>query len=208
LTGAFSGTEGQPGRTVAADVGVFYTKQLQSARSSTLSLGAQISNIGGKISYTDNDNRDFLPTNLRLGGAFTTQLDPFNSITFILDFNKLMVPTIDSGQTVLSGMFKSFTDAPGGGKEEFKEIMTSIGVEYWYQDIFAARLGYFNEAKEKGDRKYLTFGVGFKKNNFGFDGAYIGPTNQREHPLAETWRITLLLQIPNDRKEESESVTD
>jgi hypothetical protein len=208
LTGAFSGSDAQTGRTVAADVGLFYTKQLQSARNSTLSLGAQISNIGGKISYTDNDNRDFLPTNLRLGGTFTSQLDPFNTITFILDFNKLMVPTIDEGQTVLSGMFGSFSDAPGGGKEEIKEIMTSIGVEYWYQDIFAARLGYFNEAKEKGDRKYLTFGVGFKKNNFGFDGAYIVPTNQREHPLAETWRITLLLQIPNDRKEESESVTD
>lgn len=208
LTGAFSGSDAQTGRTVAADVGLFYTKELQSAKGSTLSLGAQISNIGGKISYTDNDNRDFLPTNLRLGGAFKTQLDPFNSITFILDFNKLMVPSIDSGQTVLSGMFKSFGDAPGGGKEEINEIMTSLGVEYWYQDIFAARIGYFNEAKEKGDRKYLTFGVGFKKNNFGFDGAYIVPTNQREHPLAETWRITLLLQIPNDRREESESVTD
>lgn len=208
LTGAFSGSDAQAGNTVAADIGIFYTKPLQSAKGSTLSLGAQISNIGAKISYTDNDNRDFLPTNLRVGGAFTTQLDQFNSITFALDFNKLMVPTIDDGQSVLSGMFGSFSDAPGGGKEELNEIMTSLGVEYWYQEIFSARLGYFNEAKEKGNRKYLTFGVGFKKNNFGFDGAYIVPTNQREHPLAETWRITLLMQIPNELRDESESVTD
>lgn len=208
LTGAFSGSDAQAGNTVAADIGVFYTKELQSAKGSTLSLGAQISNIGAKISYTDNDNRDFLPTNLRVGGAFRTQLDQFNSITFALDFNKLMVPSIDDGQPVLGGMFGSFSDAPGGGKEELNEIMTSLGIEYWYQEIFAARLGYFNEAKEKGNRKYLTFGVGFKKNNFGFDGAYIVPTNQREHPLAETWRITLLMQIPNDLRDESESVTD
>jgi hypothetical protein len=208
LTGAFSGSDAQAGNTVAADIGVFYTKALQSAKGSTLSLGAQISNIGAKISYTDNDNRDFLPTNLRLGGAFTTQLDQFNSITFALDFNKLLVPTIDEGQTIISGMFGSFSDAPGGGKEELHEVMTSLGIEYWYQDIFAARVGYFNEAKDKGNRKYLTFGVGFKKNNFGFDGAYIVPTNQREHPLAETWRLTLLFQIPNDVKTETESVTD
>ena len=90
LTGAFSGSDAQTGRTVAADVGIFYTRELKSTRGSTLSLGAQISNIGGKISYTDNDNRDFLPTNLRVGGAFKTQLDPFNTITFLLDFNKLM----------------------------------------------------------------------------------------------------------------------
>lgn len=211
LTGAFSGSDAQAANTVAADIGVFYTTELRSARTSTLSLGAQISNIGAKISYTDNANRDFLPTNLRLGGAYTTELSPNNTLTFLLDFNKLMVPSPDTSRaerSVLSGMFGSFGDAPGGGSEELKEFMTSLGVEYWYNQTFAARLGYFNEAREKGNRKYLTFGVGFRKDNFGFDGAYIVPTNQREHPLAETWRITILLQIPTKDERTQDSVTD
>ncbi len=208
LTGAFSGSDAQAANTVAADIGLFYTKELQSARNSVLSLGAQISNIGAKISYTDNDNRDFLPTNLKLGGALTTELSPNNTLTFLLDFNKLMVPSVDNDKSVLSGMFGSFSDAPGGGSEELKEIMTSAGIEYWYNQTFAARLGYFHEAREKGNRKYLTFGVGFRKDNFGFDGAYIVPTNQREHPLAETWRITVLLQIPTLDERTQDSVTD
>jgi hypothetical protein len=210
LTGAFSsgGVDAQPGKSVAVDLGVFYTKQLQSAKSSNLSLGASISNIGAKISYSDSNNEDFLPTNLRLGGAFTTELDPYNSITFLLDFNKLMVPTVDEGQSVLDGMFSSFTDAPGGFSEEIHEIMTSMGVEYWYHEVFAARLGYFLEAYEKGNRKYLTLGAGFRKNNFGFDMAYLVPTNKREHPLAETLRFTLLFQINNDQTELDNSVTE
>jgi hypothetical protein len=203
LTGAFSGADAQAGNSVAMDIGMFYTKQLQSANNSTLSLGAQISNIGAKISYTDNNNKDFLPTNLRLGGAFTTQLDPYNTMTFILDFNKLMVPTSGSSdKSLLSGMFGSFTDAPDGGAEELREIMTSAGIEYWYKEIFAFRMGYFLEAKDKGNRKYLTLGTGFRKTNFAIDVAYIVPTNQREHPLAETLRFTIMLQIPNDLVQE------
>ena len=211
LTGAFSGADAQAGNSVAADVGIFYTKQLQSTRNSNLSLGAQISNIGAKISYTDNNNRDFLPTNLRLGGAYTTELDPFNNITFLLDFNKLMVPSPGSNRedvSLLSGMFGSFSDAPGGAKEELQEFMTSAGIEYWYRGVFAGRVGYFNEHAEKGNRKYLTMGVGFRKNNFGIDVAYVVPTNQREHPLAETLRFTLLMHKFSRQQEEEESVTD
>jgi hypothetical protein len=210
ITGAFSGSDAQAGNSVAADVGVFYTKELKNASNSTLSLGAQISNIGAKLSYTNNNNKDFLPTNLRIGSAYTTHLDAFNTITFILDFNKLMVPSVDSSgqqKSLLSGMFGSFTDAPGGAKEELHEIMTSAGVEYWYNQTFSGRLGYFLEAKDKGNRKYLTLGVGFRKNNFGLDMAYIVPTNQREHPLAETLRFSILLQIPTVEERE-DSVTD
>lgn len=206
LTGAFMG-DAKAGSSVAADVGIYYTRPLQSAKNSTLSLGAQISNIGAKISYTDNENKDFLPTNLRLGGAFNTQLDQYNSLTFLLDFNKLMVPSVPGDQTLLSGMFGSFSDATGGGKEELREVMISGGVEYWYHEIFSARLGYFSEARDKGNRKYLTAGLGFRRDNFGIDVAYIVPTNQREHPLAETLRFTILLQIPNGGLVE-ESVTD
>jgi hypothetical protein len=209
LTGAFSGSDAQAGNTAAMDIGAYYTQPLKkSARNSTISFGGQISNIGPKLSYTDNAHKDFLPVNLRLGSAFTTQLDAFNTITFLLDFNKLMVPTLDKSQTVLSGMFGSFTDAPGGAKEEIHEIMTSLGAEYWYNETFAARLGYFLEAKDKGNRKYMTAGLGFRRNNFGIDVAYIVPTNQREHPLAETLRFTIMLQIPEGDNTKEESVTD
>lgn len=211
LTGAFTGSDAQAGNSVAADVGVYYTKPLQGTRNATLSLGAQISNIGAKISYTDNNQKDFLPTNLRVGGAYTMELDPFNNITFILDFNKLMVPSPGAGRdtvSLLSGMFGSFSDAPGGVKEEFQEFMTSVGIEYWYRNIFAGRIGYFNENEDKGNRKYLTMGVGFRKNNFGIDVAYVVPTNQREHPLAETLRFTLLMHIMSRTIDDEESVTD
>jgi hypothetical protein len=208
LTGAFTGNDAQAGNSAAVDIGVFYTKEIQnSTKNSTLSLGAQISNIGAKLSYTDNANKDFLPTNLRIGTAYTMELDPFNTITFALDFNKLMVPTVDEGQSLLSGMFGSFTDAPDGASEELHEVMTSLGIEYWYNKTFAARLGYFLEAEDKGNRKYMTAGIGFRKDNFGIDVAYIVPTNQREHPLAETLRFTIFLQIPLDEQLE-DSVTD
>jgi hypothetical protein len=212
LTGAFTGSDAQAGNSVAADIGIFYTKAIErSAKNSNLSLGAQISNIGAKLSYTDNANEDFLPTNLRIGSAYKMDLDLHNTITFLLDFNKLMVPTVDEGQSLLSGMFGSFTDAPDGGKEEINEVMTSAGIEYWYkqgdEETFAARMGYFLESKEKGNRKYLTAGLGFRRNNFGIDAAYIVPTNQREHPLAETLRFTIMLQIPESEPVE-ESVTD
>jgi hypothetical protein len=210
LTGAFTGADAQAGNTAAMDIGVFYTKPIQkSARNSTLSLGAQISNIGAKMSYTDNANKDFLPTNLRFGGAYTTQLDAYNTITFLLDFNKLMVPTVDEGQTLLNGMFTSFADAPDGPSEEIREIMSSLGIEYWYHETFAARLGYFLEARDKGNRKYMTAGLGFRSSgNFGIDVAYIVPTNQREHPLAETLRFSVLFQIPYEDSVKEESVTD
>jgi hypothetical protein len=210
LTGAFNsgGVDARPGKSVAADIGIFYTKQLPGALSSNLSLGASISNIGAKITYSDNNNKDFLPTNLRLGGAYTTSLDSYNTLTFLLDFNKLLVPTIDKDQSLLRGMFSSFTDAPGGFSEEVHEIATSMGVEYWYNKVFAARLGYFLEAYDKGNRKYLTMGAGFRRNTFGFDIAYLVPTNKREHPLAETLRFTILFQLPEKAADQDKSVTD
>jgi len=211
LTGAFTSQSGavdaKPGQSVAADIGVYYNKPLKGTRSNNLALAAVISNIGAKISYTDPENADFLPTNLKLGGVFTTEVDMFNSFSFILDFNKLLVPTIDDGQTVLGGMFSSFTDAPGGFEEEMKEIIVNMGVEYWYNKTFAGRVGYFLEAREKGNRKYLTLGVGFRKDQFGIDVAYLVPTNGRENPLAETIRFSLLLQVAGAQRDQK-SVTD
>jgi hypothetical protein len=225
LTGTFSNSassvDARPGNSAAADIGVYYTKPIMKGlKNGTLSLAASISNIGAKLSYSDNDNKDFLPTNLRFGSAYTMELDPFNTITFVLDFNKLMVPSPpvrdangniikgkDQNRSLLSGMFGSFADAPDGFSEELKEFVVNSGIEYWYNKTFAARMGYFLEAKEKGNRKYMTLGVGFRKDKFGIDVAYLVPTNKREHPLAETIRFSLIFQVAQILSKE-ETVTD
>lgn len=211
LTGSgIAGTaDSKPGNSLAVDMGVYYTKQLMS-NSSILSLGANVSNLGNKISYSDAQSKDFIPANLRIGGSFKTDLDPFNSLTFAMDFNKLMVPSNypgSKGQPFLSGTFSSFTDAPGGFKEEMREVTVSTGLEYWYNQVFAGRVGYFLEAFDKGNRKYLTAGVGFRFNAFGFDMAYAVPTNKREFATAEQIRVTLMLLLAK-RASEDESVTD
>jgi hypothetical protein len=214
LTGSFSnnGTDAQPGNSVAADIGVFYSMPMKGAKTNSLALAAVISNIGAKLTYSDNANKDFLPTNLRIGAAYSTELDPFNSFTFILDMNKLMVPSPNRDRTIpdkslLGGMFGSFSDAPDGFSEEIKEINLNAGVEYWYDQKFAGRVGYFSESKEKGNRKYMTLGVGFRSPKiFGIDVAYLVPTNKREHPLAETIRFSILFQVKQVEKEET--ITD
>lgn len=210
LTGALTtgNIDARPGNSVAVDLGIYYTKPFVS-RNSTLSLGGAITNLGAKISYSDANNRDFIPTNLRLGSAYTMELGPKNNLTFALDFNKLLVPSPprDNSTALLSGIFGSFTDAPGGFQEEISEIMTSMGAEYWYDNKFAGRLGYFYEAADKGNRQYLTAGVGFRYQKFGIDIAYLVPTNQRENALAETIRFTLMMNFESKARED-DSVTD
>lgn len=213
LTGALStgNVDARPGSSAAVDLGVFYTKPMVT-KNSNLSLGAAITNLGAKISYTDASRRDFIPVNLRMGGAFKTELDAYNSLTFALDFNKLMVPSRqppvgEPAPTLLSGIFSSFSDAPGGAKEEFHEVIVSSGLEYWYNDTFSGRLGYFLEAKDKGNRKYLTAGIGMRVNKFGLDVAYLVPTNKRENALAETIRFTVMY-VFKDKEKVDDSVTD
>ncbi|MFT2010320.1 type IX secretion system outer membrane channel protein PorV [Pontibacter sp. 13R65] len=194
VSGQSATFESKPGNTAAVDVGVYYNKELN--QQITLALAGNISNIGGKISYTNADQKDFLPTNLKLGTALTYNLDPYNTLTFVLDANKLLVPSpgADSTQTVISGIFSSFGDAEGGMSEELKEVILSGGVEYWYNSLFAARLGYFYENPQKGDRKYLSFGVGLRYQKFGVDVAYLVP-NERANPLAQTLRFTIGLNL-------------
>ncbi len=210
LTGSFTtgGEDARSVHSVAADVAVYYTKDLNGTNSN-LALGAAITNIGPKISYSNEENKDFIPTNLRLASAFKTSLDPYNTLTFGLDLNKLLVPSpqfdgSDQDKSLIGGMFGSFADAEGGFKEEMQEITLSVGAEYWYRDTFSGRLGYFYEADAKGGRQYLTLGLGFRYQVFGIDFAYLVPKKQ-EHPLAETLRFTLLFNF--DQKAE-ESVTD
>ena len=208
LTGSFSSgsTEARPGNSVASDIAVYYTKDLLlSGKNTKLAFGANISNIGRKLTYTDEDNRDFIPTNLRLGSAITTNLDPFNTITFAIDLSKLMVPTptaTSNEKSLLSGVFGSFGDAPDGFSEELKEIIIAVGAEYWYNDTFAARAGYFSESEDKGNRKYLTLGLGFRYQVFGIDFAYLVPSEQ-DHPLKETLRFTLHFNMAQEVGEES-----
>ena len=210
LTGYLSTNsfDASPGNSLAVDLGFYYTKPV-TWKNSTLSLGATITNLGGKISYSDSQNTDFLPTNLRLGGAFKMELSPLNTFTFLLDFNKLMVPSPAPGsktKPMLSGVLGSFSDAQGGFSEEMREITTSLGVEYWYNNTFAGRLGYFYESTDKGNRKYLTIGVGIKYQKFGLDIAYLVPTNNRENALAETIRFTLTMLL--DKKSKTEEVSN
>jgi len=197
------------GSSVAVDLGFYFNKGIVlSGKNTDISFGMHISNIGQKVSYSDEDNADFIPTNLRLGTAFKTSLDPYNSITFALDFNKLLVPTPplrdevtneiiagrDDNRNLLSGIFGSFGDAPGGGKEELNEISIAAGAEYWYREIFAARAGYFFENDTKGGRKYITIGVGFRYQKFGVDFSYLIPPEQN-NPLSETIRFSLLFNF-------------
>jgi hypothetical protein len=215
LTGSSSNSnDARPAKSVAVDVGVFYNKPLVS-QNSNLSLGASISNIGAKMSYSDGSVKDFIPGMLRLGGAYQMEVSPMNSFTFIMDFSKLLVPSPQTDlsnrdKSLLSGVFGSFGDAQGGFGEEIREIMLSSGVEYWYNQTFAGRIGYFNEAFDKGNRKYLTTGVGFKKNQFGLDVAYMVPVNKRENALAETLRLSLhftpkLKPLASETQEETQT---
>ncbi|MGZ5242927.1 MAG: type IX secretion system outer membrane channel protein PorV, partial [Bacteroidia bacterium] len=188
-----SGTSTKAGYTFAGDVSGYYTKPIKiSGKESVLSFGGNISNMGGKITYTNAADRDFIPINMRLGGALNLKINDYNEIAFALDFNKLLVPTnpvyaLDSAgkvmrdrdgkpiiakgkdpdKPVISGMVQSFYDAPGGFKEEMQEINPSIGIEYWYAKQFAGRVGYFYENKNKGNRQYLTLGVGVRYNILG-----------------------------------------
>ncbi|SFC60461.1 hypothetical protein SAMN05421780_10774 [Flexibacter flexilis DSM 6793] len=210
--GNYNGSSIRPANTVAVDLSAFYTKEINlNGRPAQMNLAGSITNFGPKVSYSDNNRRDFIPTTLRLGGSLTSTLDAYNTITFSLDLSKLMVPSPDSSKNLndksfISGAMGSFTDAPGGGKEELQEVMIGAGVEYWYDKLFALRGGYFHEAKEKGNRKYFTAGLGLRYQRFGVDFAYLVPVAQNS-PLAETLRFSLLFDFEKAQKV-VESVTD
>lgn len=199
-----------PGNAFAADVNFSYLSKLKvGGLRSVASAGINFSNIGTKISY-DDLQKEFLPASVRLGGSYLVNVDEFNSISLALDFNKLMVPTPDTSKTnsnqnyysdmsVPKSIFSSFGDAPGGMKEELQEISISIGAEYWYNKVFAARVGYFHENEYKGNRKFFTAGAGLKFNMFQIDASYIIPVEQN-NPLANTIRFTLAFDLSQYNK--------
>lgn len=210
-SGQFSaGQETRPGTAAAMDVSAFYKKPtVVFGKDAIVSGGINISNIGSKISYVDGGDKSFLPTNLRLGGASTFLVDDYSQFTVSLDFNKLLVPTEpiygtsgeilsgrDPNRSVPAGIFGSFSDAPGGFSEELKEISLAGGLEYWYNQQFALRAGYFYENPQKGDRRYMTLGAGLKYNVFNIDFGYL-LANPQKSPLANTLRFTLLFNFDN-----------
>ncbi|MBC7654097.1 MAG: type IX secretion system outer membrane channel protein PorV [Oligoflexus sp.] len=207
----FENQQTKPGTALAADVSAFYTKDNQLfGKNATISAGLDISNIGTKMSYTDGGPKYFLPTNMRLGGAATIHADDFNDFTFALDVNKLLVPTNpirenndpngriisgkDPNRSVPAGIFGSFSDAPGGFSEEFQEVSISTGLEYWYNQQFAIRAGYFYENPNKGNRQYLSLGLGLKYNVVDLNFSYL-LANQQQSPLANTLRFSLLFNF-------------
>ena len=212
LTGGTSveGADSKAGNSVAADISIYYQKDIKvGGKDAVFSSGVNISNLGSKISYTNTGTKNFIPANLRLGPGLKLKLNEYNELAFNLDFNKLLVPTPpiysdsldknngqiisygkDPNVSVPAGIFQSFSDAPGGGKEELKEVNIGFGMEYWYDKQFAFRGGYFYENKLKGNRKYFTLGAGLRYNVFGLDLAYLIPTDQR-NPLENTLHFTL-----------------
>jgi hypothetical protein len=215
----------RPGTAFAADIATYYQKPEVFVDDDLLSFGAVIQNIGNKMAYTSSAQRDFLPTNLKLGVAYYYPIDEYNAITFALDVNKLMIPTqpvyqfdslgrlvydgdgnpvILEGKNsedipVIQGMIQSFSDAPGGFTEELREFNPSVGVEYSYNKQVFARAGYYYEHPTKGNRQYMTFGVGLKYNILNVDFAYLVPTalgiNGARSPLENTLRFSLLFNI-------------
>jgi len=205
-----NGIASKPANNVAGDLSFFYTNEKPSAknkdRGTRYSAGAVISNIGGKINY--GRGAFYIPTNLKVGGAINFKIDAHNQFNFLLDANKLLIPTpplrdnngaIVKGRDpettgVIAGIFGSFSDAPDGFQEELREVTLSTGIEYWYNNFFALRAGYFMESNAKGGNKYVTTGLGFKISNYNLDLAYLVPTSQGS-PLSNTWRITLIFDL-------------
>ena len=205
------------GKAVAADISFTYKKPIKmAAGKSNLMVGGVVSNMGNKITYLRSS--DFLPTNLGIGAAWDIPLDQFNSLVVAVDMNKLLVPTPQPGDStdannnkipdwkdasMVSGIFKSFGDAPGGAGEEFKEINWSIGLEYWYDKQFAVRAGYFREDKSKGGRQYFTVGLGLKYNILGINLSYLVPAGSQRGPLDNTLRFSLLFDAASFKDTEN-----
>lgn len=203
-----------PGSAFAADLSCYYQNYINlGQRECQLGLGLNISNIGSKITFGGSDESEFIPTNMRIGAALMIPVNEYNRFTIAADANKLLVPTYPKQNedepdneyqdrlrkdyydvSSISGIFKSFSDAPRGFKEELEEIQWSIGAEYVYNDQFSLRAGYHHESENKGNRKYFTVGAGFKMNVFSLDAGYVIAT-AKSNPLDQTLRVSLTFDM-------------
>jgi hypothetical protein len=204
-----AGTKAKAGNSFAADIAMYYHSEMTlGGRKGTWAAGADISNIGTKMTYSrDQGKKMFLPINLSVGGSAGVFFDEYNKLTLAVDFNKLLVPTppersldgtILRGKEdevgIVQGIFQSFYDAPGGFAEELHEITCGVGLEYLYKNIFAVRTGYHHENRLKGNRRYFSMGVGVVMNIFEIDFSYLVPTQYRD-PLANTLRFSLIFNL-------------
>lgn len=206
--------DSSPASAFAADLAMYYNRYMNiGSRECLFGLGVNISNIGSKITYYGDDQSQFLPANLRLGLSLLIPIDEYNRFTIAADANKYLVPTVPeqeegessadyqarvieeySDVSAISGIFKSFSDAPGGFSEELEEIQWSIGAEYVYHDQFSLRAGYHHESESKGNRKYFTVGGGFRMSAFSLDVGYVISTAQ-SNPLDQTLRFSLAFDM-------------
>ena len=206
--------DSKPASAFAADIAMYYNNYVMLGnRECQLGLGATVTNIGSKISYYGDEESQFIPTNLRIGTSLMIPVDEYNRFSIAADANKLLVPTVPmqgvdesnsdyqdrvrrqySDMSSIKGMFTSFSDAPGGFKEELEEIQWSVGAEYVYNDKFSLRAGYHHESESKGNRKYFTVGGGFRMNVFSLDVGYVISTAQ-SNPLDQTLRFTLAFDM-------------
>ena len=206
--------DSKPASAFAADLAMYYNKYVNlGSRECQLGLGLNLSNIGSKISFYGDEEAQFIPANMRLGASLMVPVDAYNRFTITADANKLLVPTVPkqeegesntdyqdrvrreySDMSAISGIFKSFSDAPGGFKEELEEIQWSVGAEYVYHDQFSLRAGYHHQAESKGNLKYFTVGGGFRMNVFSLDVGYVIST-ARSNPLDQTLRFTLAFDM-------------
>jgi hypothetical protein len=207
-SGTYNGSTYKAGSAVAADLGLYYSGHNEAGDG--WAFGAALTNLGSKIGYTDNaEQKDFIPANLGLGTTYTKVIDESNKISFGLDVNKLLVPT-PPGQnatqqefddyrkkSVVSSWFSSLGDAPDGFSEELKEFQISVGAEYWYNNQFAIRAGYFHENETKGNRRFFTAGAGLKYNVFGLNFSYLVPTGSgvNQNPLSNTLRFSIVFDL-------------
>ena len=203
-----------PGSAFAADIACYYNNYFNlGSRECQLGLGLNISNIGSKITFGGSNESEFIPTNMRLGASLMVPVDEYNRFSISADANKLLVPTypvqeegessedyIERGKreyydvSSISGIFKSFSDAPNGFSEELQEINWSVGAEYVYHDQFSIRGGYHHEAENKGNRKYFTLGAGFRMSVFALDVGYVMAT-AKSNPLDQTLRFSLTFDM-------------
>lgn len=216
LTGirTINGSSTKPGMTGSGDINILYKTEIRvKGKNTPFQIGANIQNMGAKMTYTNKESRDFIPTNLKLGAGWAYDIDKYNKVNVLFDINKLLVPTrpivdnsgnIISGRSnnvgVVQGMIQSFYDAPGGASEEFKEINYSFGTEYWYNNAFAARAGVYYEATSKGNRKYATMGLGIKYQKLNLDLGYLVPVSSYQSPLQNQIRISLLFDFGSTEK--------
>ena len=214
-----SDADATPASSIGIDIAAFYQGEYfdMGTNKASMRYGINVSNIGPRLKYDEGGQKNFIPTNLRLGAGMNLDLGESNILNFNLELNKLLVHSpIEVGQqngvtlydqpdiSFLNGIIKSFSDAPNGFSEELKEITWATGVEYVFQDVFALRTGYFNESLEKGSRRFLTLGAGFQLDFATIDISYLFSTSRIRNPLENTLRFSLTFDLINSILETTE----